>query len=363
MKKELSSIEVRFLVAEIQQIKDSYVNKVYHSENNVIFSLRTLAGKNNLYVSPNFVWLSTKKQEMPEKISHFCEVLRKYLENSKISEVKQLESERIILFTFKKRETEYLLYAELFGDGNLILCHFDEEIILPLTNQEWKDRKISAKEKYIPPPAKTNIFKLSFEEFEKEIKDKETISKSLATLGLGSIYAEEICLRAKIDKKKTNLSRDEKESVFKTFKDLLNEKSSPRLIYDCGEIIDIVPLSMRVYSSKTQKNLLTYAEALESVLMHAVKEQKKVKGTSKYDERIKKIKTIIELQEKNFSEVEKKSKELQSKGEFIYNNYEKIKKLLEKLNKIKKEKGFEEVKNLSEVKDLNEVKNEVNVEV
>ncbi|MEK6857378.1 MAG: NFACT family protein, partial [Nanoarchaeota archaeon] len=363
MKKELSSIELRFLVAELQQLKNSYVDKVYNPEGSVVFALRTPAGKNNLYISSAFVWLSSKRQEMPEKISHFCEVLRKHLENSKISEVKQLESERIILITFNKRETAYLLYVELFGDGNVILCHFDEEIILPLTNQEWKDRKIFAKEKYIPPPARENVFKMSEEEFKKNLHEKEAVSKSLAMLGLGSIYSEEICLRAGVDKKKTKLSKEEKEMLFKSFKDLLNESLSPRIIYEGGEVIDIVPLSMRLYSSKTQKNLPNYAEALESVLMHAVKEQIKVKGASKYEEKISKLKNIVNIQEKSLVEIEKKSKELQSKGDFIYNNYEKIKKLLDKLNKAKKEKGFLAVKEVTEVKEVNEVKNEVRVVV
>lgn len=362
MKKELSSIEIRVLIKELQRINGSYINKIYHPEKKtIVLSLRTSEGKNNLYIKLPFVWLSTKRIEMPEKISGFCGLLRKYLENSRIASINQIESERIIEIKFRKGEKEYKLFVELFGEGNIIICDKEKEIIAPLEQQEWKDRKIIAGEKYELPPAKENIFTLSMDEFKKKMNDSEAVSKNMAMFGAGSVYAEEICLRSGIDKKKTNLSEKEKEKIFSAFKNMLNEEINPRAVYENGETKDIVPYSMNIYSQKEQKRFNSFTDAIENEFMKEEKKEQKTKKTSKHEERILKTKNIIQIQQRSLVELEKNIKELQEKGDYIYNNYEKVKKILDELNKTRREKGYEGLKEKT-IK-VNEQKGEVVINI
>ncbi len=98
MKKELSTIEIKFLVDELKkEIEKSRIDRIYQIDNKdfIIQIHQQNKGKILLRITQKFIWLTKEKPEMPESISGFCSFLRKYLEGMIIEEVKQYNSERI----------------------------------------------------------------------------------------------------------------------------------------------------------------------------------------------------------------------------------------------------------------------------
>lgn len=111
-----------------------------------VFSIRSLGENRKFYININpqlhhIAFMSRENEErrlieIPKKPPMFCMLLRKYLENSKICEVKQPPYERILEFyieTFNElSEKIYLCLAiELMGKhSNVVLYNYDTNIII-----------------------------------------------------------------------------------------------------------------------------------------------------------------------------------------------------------------------------------------
>ncbi len=182
-------------------------------------------------------------------------LLRKHLEGKKIASIEQEGFDRII----KISTNSSLLIFELFSSGNVILCSSSGEIIMPLRRQEWRDREIKPKTLYKLPPVTKGPFSLELFDSEKEIV------KALAVeMGLSGPYAEEVCLRARIDKGKIakELGASERTSVEDTINKMLKEGLKPRIVFENGKKLDVVPFIMNIYDNFEVPALHSFSDAL-----------------------------------------------------------------------------------------------------
>ncbi|MBQ0110300.1 MAG: NFACT family protein [Oscillospiraceae bacterium] len=93
--------------------------------------------KQKLYISLSrspFITLCDTEFINPDTPPMFCMLLRKHLQNGKITEIIKPCADRIVKISVQKRDemgfmTENHLFFELFGGGNLILCNADNKII------------------------------------------------------------------------------------------------------------------------------------------------------------------------------------------------------------------------------------------
>ena len=337
MKKELTSIEIRFLLKELQDLINAKIDQIYQpSKESLLLQLHVPSkGKKLLkIILPSFIYLSAKKYDMPKKISEFATFLREKISNARIREINQIQNERIIEIKLEKKN-KYSLIIELFSKGNVILCQ-NENILLALWAQKWKNRTIKQGQKYIVPLSKYNLF--SRESLAKAIKNSdETISKTLAVkLRIGKTYAEELCFCSGIDKLSKNLSNEEIEKLYATVQKLANRPVNPRIVYSTEEIIDIVPIELRIYKKYKQKEFKKYSDALASILDKQVETERKTKAMQKFTRKLEKIDTKIEKQKETLTKLEKDIEESQRKGEHIYENYQEIQKAISKSNKHEK---------------------------
>lgn len=330
MKTELTSIELRFLTTELQGLVNGKIDQIYQpKEEELLLQIHVPSkGKQLLHiVLPSFIYLTAEKPDVPSEVSEFCSVLRDRLTNARIREIRQVQNERIIEITLEK-ETVYTLTIELFSKGNVILC-LNNKILFPLFTQTWKDRTIREGKAYIFPEAKCNPFDKNL--FIKAIKNNEenTVSKLLATkLGLGKTYAEELCLRTDVDKLAQKISESDAEKLFRELNKLVIQPINARVIYQNKEILDAVPIALKLYENAEQQRFNTYSEALESVIGKLITTHKRIKAEQKFTEQLKRIETKIEKQKQTFSHLEKEATENQRKGELIYENYQQVKETL-----------------------------------
>lgn len=337
MKKELTSIEIRFLVKELQELIGAKIDQIYQpTKESIILQLHLPSkGKKLLKILlPSFIYLSQEKYEMPKHVSEFIAFLREKINNSRIREIKQIQNERIIEIVLEK-DQNYALVIELFSSGNIIICQ-KENILMALWAQKWKNRTIKRGKEYAAPLNKYNVF--SRESLAKAITNSEdTISKTLAVrLGLGKIYAEEICLNAGIDKLNKKISKNEIERIYSEIQRLANKPLQPRIIYENEEITNIIPVELKIYSKNKQKEFKTYNSALASVLDKHIEETQKSKALQKFTRKLEQIETKIEKQKETLTKLKQESEESQRKGEIIYENYQEIQNKLEKAGKYQK---------------------------
>lgn len=341
MKQELSSIDLYFLIKELKKVEGGFLGKTYSAGKKKLFFqvYNKVLGKKFLTYYHPFFWLGNKK--ISNELSSFAVYMRKYYERAKIISISQVGSERIIKLTLKKDKIAKI-YFELFGQGNIIICDENDTILYPLNVQKWADRHIIKGEKYDWFKKRENFFELTEKHF-RSLEIKENISKTLAiNFGFGGIYAEELCLRAKIDSKSNKVNKKNKKKLYNTFVKLLQEKLNPQIVlYEAVEVndetlkkseqklIDITPIKLKKYFSFKNEPVSSFSEALEE---HLLVEEKK----SDENKKIKQLQKRIRLQEEMLQKYKEQMEENKKKAEYIYNNYEKIEELLMKGKEILK---------------------------
>ncbi len=339
MKKSISSLELAALVNELQSLLKGRITQIYHQDQKeqpeILLQIHISdQPKQLLKIIPGKLLCLTRDKDVPIKPSSFCMQLRKYIDNAYIKAIEQKDTERIIIFELDKKQ-KYFLIIELFSKGNVVLTDENYQIIGALERQEWKDRVVKVGEKYLFPSSEINWKKLSEKELSEILKksDRKNLATSLATeIGLGGLYAEEVCKLSNIDKDKLPTETEPKEikSLLKNIKELLLKIEKPQgFIYP--EQITPFELTGEKYSHKFP----TYNQAIDT-LNPFVK-------VSPYQQKIKSLEKMIFEQEEAVKKQELVIEQTTQKAELIYEKYLPIQKLLDIVKEMRKTKDWKDI--------------------
>lgn len=354
MKSEMTSLELHFLLRELQEMVSAKVEQIYLiGKDEMILQLHVPGrGKRILrIVLGRLMYLASDKGAVPEKPHGFCLFLRRKLKNSRLRELRQLGFERIVEFLFETKERKFRLIIELFSKGNIVLCDEQGVILSALEQQKWKDRTIMPKHVYDYPKKEFNILTVSGERLTDMLhkSQKENLVKTLAIdLGLGGTYAEELCLMSGVDKnlKANQLSDKEAESLFDAIQLMLSKDISPLIIYSDEakeEVKDIVPFALVGFAGQPSDHALSFNQALDSVLTEKSHDREVDAAEKKAKTRIDKVNEMISSQRVRIEGLERSEKENQRKGEVIYENYALVKRIMEDIAELRKELSWKEI--------------------
>ncbi|MBI2659366.1 NFACT family protein [Candidatus Woesearchaeota archaeon] len=370
MKKQLSSIDLHYLVKELQILKDSRIDKIYQPEKElIVFSLyKTNLGKRLLRIGIGKSIFIAEEKEPYEEILGFGQFLRKHIDGYFLTEIGQIEPERILKLTFKSKEEKKFLYIEFFGKGNAILCDGHDVIMNALEHHDFRERSIKPRLKYVYPVMGYNLFDLKEEGLALLLKNskKDSLVTSLATeLGLGGLYSEEVCLISNIDKNANpkNIGEKEIKLITNSIKKITNKKIDAFAVFDeKNDVIDVIPFDFEFYKNNDKKSFPSFGEAA-SYFFSQFKEAKE----SAFDSKLKELQRIIENQKQTIEQLRKEEHESRQKGELIYQHYQLIKEILDELNKASKKHSWKEIKeklkNHKTIKEVNEKERKVVVEI
>ncbi len=282
----------------------------------------------------------------PEKIS----VLRRTLNGTIIERTYQKGFDRIVVMEGECSGEPVRIVAEMFGDGNLI---FEKggKIIYAHKKGSWKHREISLGIPYVFPPSTPDPREISVEEALKVVSNYKDLVRGLARgLGLGGELAEEVCLRAGIEKgkKAEDISAEDLELALKVAKEIIAEAESSSKGYayfDRGSLISISPIPLKIYEGMEVKEYETLHRAIEELMLIPV-----LKGKERVEEERRRIREkyerILKEQKEALRELKEKSNLLRKAANTIYSNlplyqsiFEEVKKAFERgeLEKLRKE--------------------------
>ncbi|HLD15707.1 MAG TPA: ribosome rescue protein RqcH [Candidatus Nanoarchaeia archaeon] len=320
----LSSLDIMYIVRELDSLVGSIVDKVFQIDpKEFILQLhKSGEGKKLLKIIAGEALFLTKTKGDTDAPSGFAMFLRKHLEQSRITSIEQHSFERIVEINFSKGSK---MIIELFSHGNLSLIENDK-IVACLEEREWKDRTIKKGSPYEYPPAKINAFKLDMEEFSKlsEESEKDSIVKVLATeLSFGGKYAEEICKRAGIDKKKKRIDTNK---IFKIYRTLKSVQIKANIAYK--KELDFSPFVLEMDEEFEKEYFKTFNECTDYFYSQTYYKKDEVKGKVKLKELAEKQKGQLEL-------LEKRSDEYKRIGDLIFENYNEIESLIGEIRKNK----------------------------
>ena len=370
MNRQLSSFDFYVIASELQEFKGCYIDKIYQlTRDDFLIKIKNIKTKQKesiIIKNGKFLCVTQKSYETPLKPSMFAMTLRKYLLNGKITGISQHEFDRIIEIKVSKSEGEFSLVIEFFSKGNIILVNPDGEIILPLIKQQWAHRIIKSKEKYNHPPSQIDPFNLTKEKFSNLLKESKTdLVRTLAVnVNLSGLIAEEICIRANIEKNSKIEDLDDKtiERVFNLLLDFLklfkNKEFKPILIKRDRNPIDIIPFKFKIYRNNDFDEVASFTKSLEEFI--SIKKLDAEKD-SKSEKKIKKLYRQLGQQEEAVKKLVKEIELKKIEGEIIYLNYNQCNKLLDEINNIIEQKdkvdGIKRINEKEIVKEFDPIEN------
>ena len=265
MKEEMSSVDIRYVVRELQWLVGSRVDKIYHDGDEIRIKLRTKEGRADLILQAGKRFhLTSYVKEAPKQPSSFTMLLRKHLSGGFIDAIEQHGFDRIV----KIRIGDYTLIGELFRRGNIVLVDSDNKIVAALRYEEYKDRAIKPKAEYRSPPARENPLEVSKERFLELMREDENLElvRALARkLNMGGMYAEEISIRAGFEKTTPvkELSDEDLLRVYEAMLKTFNDEPRPNIVYKEGNMHDVVPIELKIYENLEKRYFNTFSEALD----------------------------------------------------------------------------------------------------
>jgi predicted ribosome quality control (RQC) complex YloA/Tae2 family protein len=359
MKKELCSLEIGYLVKEFQCLLDAKVDSIFHPEKNELYIQFFVSGKGKmlLRILPNFIYITDEKK-VAEQPSGFCMLLRKYLSNSRVREIIQIGSERIIKIKLETKKQAFFIFIEMFGNGNVIFCDESYKILGLLEQHTWKDRTLKNGIKYSEPPRKANFYEISEQELTKLFDNDKILVKKLAIdLGLSGVYAEEICNILSIDKNLIVLNNEQIKKIIARLNSLFNKKDCPFIIYENGNFLDVVPFSLSIYDKNEKKCFDSYSKAIEFVFQNNFIKSEQDTATKAYDKKKVQLENMLAKQREMINEIEQRISENEQKAELIYKNYKLIDEIIGEIKKASSKYSWIEIrdklKNHGVVKEVN----------
>jgi len=337
MMKSMSSFDIKACVDELQTLIDGKIEKIYHyPPDEVRIKVYSKEGRKDLIIEAGKrIHLTKFPKQSPRFPSSFAMILRKHLEGGRIKEIKQYDFDRIVEINIERRDERKKIIAELFSKGNVILANDRFEIIMPLKF------RFKPKEVYKFPEPKNPI------ELVDKIKEyKREVVKALAGIGLGGLYAEEVCLRAEINKNKKveELEEDEmariREIVVSLFKAVENDKS-PQIIIKNDEYFDVVPINLRYYEGLEKRFFDDFNSALDEYYSKKIVEM--AEKEERRSEKLEKLRKRLELQMETKKKFEMEVEKYKRIGDLIYENYSTLEKIIEAFRKARERMSWEEI--------------------
>ena len=353
-KKEFTSFDIAAVVLELKaEILGSRVNNIYQMDAKT-FTLKL----HKTDKPPIRVVLEAGRRlhstgyalENPHNPPAFCMALRKHLRGAWLVGVEQYEFERVVAFSFRTSEGTFKLILELFGEGNVILVSEKGEILQAMIYKRMRDRNILRGTVFeLPPSGGKNPFKVSEVELADALKkagEVEVVRALARFLGVGGSYAEELLLRAGVDKGKvcSTLTEAEVTAVFEALQSLLSPilagKLEPCIVLDgAGVFLDVVPFKLKRYEGFAVQAFDNFYGALDEfyVKTTSVEKAKAKIVTVDMKREEEKLKHVIAEQQRIIAESEEKTEADKNIGNVIYAHSNELQKLLDLFSKAKLE--------------------------
>jgi predicted ribosome quality control (RQC) complex YloA/Tae2 family protein len=306
-----SSFDVHEMAQELRELIGMRVNTIYQIDDRIRIKLFG-KGRKDLAITKESFYITRYPRKAPQVPTGFAMQLRKYLKGMWLYRIEHINFDRIVEFHFGyNRETQYVLVAELFAKGNLIL-HSQNEIIGVLRKEKWKDRILYPHKTYTYPPSKLPV-DIPFEQFKQ--LDITTEKDLAVNFNFGRLYAKEIFLRGE------STSPEDLYNAMHSF------EKNPNIVL--GK--DVVPYDLLVYAEYEKQFFPTFTEAVDDYYKPEPEELEE-----KEDRILQSQKEAV----KNFKE----KKELYKRhADLIYENYQVVQDVLHTLLEARKEYDWKDI--------------------
>ncbi|MDY2700149.1 MAG: NFACT RNA binding domain-containing protein [Lachnospiraceae bacterium] len=286
------------IAAVVKELRDTLIGgriyKIAQPENDeLLLTIKTAeGGQRRLLISAGaslpLIYLTEKNKPSPMTAPGFCMLLRKHLQNGRITDITQPGLERIIhLHIEHLNEMGDLchkrLIVEIMGKhSNLIFVNEEDSIIdsiKHISGMVSSVREVLPGRIYFIPHTqeKQNPLSLDVESFRFTMYGKNMPAyKALYSsyTGISPMIAQEICYRAGMDGdfstsyfEEAPDGEEKLKLLYKSFSDIMEQIKngifSPAIVYENGVPVEYAPLPLSMYEADSTKNYASISELLE----------------------------------------------------------------------------------------------------
>lgn len=354
----MTSFDIAALTPELnRQIKDARIDNIYQTNHKTLLLKIRRPNQPKIHLlieAGKRLHLTSYILKKPAKPSTFCMILRKYLRNGEIKEIHQHEFERIVIMEVSKKEGNFQLISELFGEGNIILVSPENKILQAMTYRRMRDRNVLRGEVFQQPPSSgKNPLKQNRQDFNqiRKLGQLEIVRALTKFLSIGGHYAEEILLRAEVDKNTPcdSLAEQELDRIFDQLQQILSIINTgnvePCIVVDKeGGWIDVTPLPLKKYAQFNQKKYEAFNEALDDYYMELTVKEETVETAEGVEQELARQKRILQRQQKTLEDLKEQIEKNKGIGNLIYLHLGELQFLLQKIMDEKRSgKSWEEI--------------------
>jgi len=367
-KRELSSVDLAALVAELQAYRGATVDKAYlYGDDLLRLRLRDPdRGRVELLVEVGEVKRvhvadPDHVPDAPERPPDFAMQLRSRIAGGDLVDISQFEFDRILRFRFSRPDGETTVVAELFGDGNVAVLDATDRVLECLETIRLKSRTVVAGSQYEYPSSRVNPLRLSRAAFGAHMDESDTdLVRTLATqLNFGGLYAEELCTRAGVEKTRdvadaTDADYDALYAEIEGLReDLEQAVFDPRVYFeaakdgdadeDHGPPVDVTPFPLAEYEGRPSEAYDTFNDALDAYFLALEREADAGETGPDFDERIAKHERIVAQQEEAIERFGEEADAERAKAESLYAQYDLVDEILTTVREARETHGWEEI--------------------
>ena len=283
-------ITIANIVKELREnLLDGRINKNAQPEaDELLLTIKTPDGQKRLYISASaslpLIYLTETNKPSPMTAPNFCMLLRKHINNGRITNITQPKLERIIRFEIEHLDElgdlckKYLIVEIMGKHSNIIFCNENDRIIDSIKHvsaQMSSVREVLPGRDYFIPDTmeKLNPLDVSFADFSEALVSKPTgLAKAIYTsfTGVSPVVSEEICYVAGVDSGVTpkELTEDVMVHLYKQFTLFFNDVSSgvfkPQVYYAGNEPKEFSALPLSHFANHSIKHYESMSLLLEN---------------------------------------------------------------------------------------------------
>ena len=283
-------ITIANIVKELRDnLLDGRINKIAQPEaDELLLTIKTSNGQKRLYMSASaslpLIYLTETNKPSPMTAPNFCMLLRKHINNGRITSISQPKLERIIQFEIEHLDElgdlckKYLIVEIMGKHSNIIFCNSDYRIIDSIKHvsaQMSSVREVLPGRDYFIPDTmeKLNPLDVTFADFLSTLTAKPTgLAKAIYTsfTGVSPVVAEEICYVTGVDSSVTpkELSEDVFVHLYKQFvlyfENVRNAVYTPCIYYQGKEPKEFSALTLSHFGQYETKQYDSMSALLET---------------------------------------------------------------------------------------------------
>lgn len=283
-------ITISNIVYELrEQLLDGRINKIAQPEaDELLLTIKSKTGQKRLYISASaslpLIYLTEQNKPSPMNAPNFCMLLRKHINNGRITDITQPKLERIIRFEIEHLDElgdlckKYLVVEIMGKHSNIIFCNDNDRIIDSIKHvsaQMSSIREVLPGRDYFIPETveKLNPLDVNYVDFSSVLIGKPSeLAKAIYTsfTGISPIVAEEICYISGIDSSVSpkDLSDDMMIHLYKQFilfmEDVVKTHFTPAIYYKGNEPKEFAAVPLTHFGEYERKAFESMSALLET---------------------------------------------------------------------------------------------------